>query len=111
LASTVDIEAIRKRIVALPTVPEQPSLRRDDLLAALAICLIVVAATLPVVLPFAFIGDVGTAKTVSRGIALSMLFFGGLAFGRYAGYGGWKAGLIMVGIGTGLVVTIMALGG
>jgi hypothetical protein len=40
-----------------------------------------------------------------------MLFFGGLALGRYAGYGSWKAGIIMVGLGTGLVVAINALGG
>ena len=111
LVSTVEIEAIRERLVALPPVPERPSLERDDLLAALAICLIVVAATFPVVLPFALIGDVGTAKTVSRAIGLAMLFFGGLALGRYAGYGSWKAGFIMVALGTGLVGAIMALGG
>ena len=57
------------------------------------------------------IQDVGTAKTVSRAIALAMLFFGGLALGRYAGYGSWKVGLMMVGLGTGLVVAINALGG
>ena len=70
-----------------------------------------VAATFPVVLPFALIGDVGTAKTVSRVVALAMLFFGGLVLGRYAGYGSWKAGFIMVALGTGLVGAIMALGG
>lgn len=111
LVSTAEIEAIRARLVALPSVPEQPHFGRDDLLAALAIFLIVVAATFPVVLPFVFIGDVGTAKMVSRGIALAMLFFGGMALGRYAGYGGWKAGFIMVALGTLLVAAIMALGG
>ena len=70
-----------------------------------------VAATVPVVLPFALIGDVGAAKLVSRAVALAMLFFGGLAFGRYAGYGTWRAGVIMVALGTGLVSVIMALGG
>ena len=111
LVSTAEIEAIRERLVALPPVPERPSLEREDLLAALAICLIVVAATFPVVLPFALIGDVGTAKTVSRGVGLAMLFCGGLVLGRYAGYGSWKAGFIMVALGTGLVGAIMALGG
>ena len=111
LVSTAEIEAVRARIVALPAPPEKPRLTRDDLLAALAIFLIVVAATFPVVLPFVFIGDVATAKTVSRGIALAMLFFGGMALGRYAGYGGWKAGFVMVALGTALVAAIMALGG
>jgi hypothetical protein len=57
------------------------------------------------------VADVGVAKNVSRVIALAMLFFGGLALGRYAGYGSWKVGLIMIGLGTGLVVAINALGG
>ena len=70
-----------------------------------------VAATFPVVLPFMMVADVGVAKNVSRVIALAMLFFGGLALGRYAGYGSWKVGLIMIGLGTGLVVAINALGG
>ena len=70
-----------------------------------------VAATFPVVLPFALTQDVGTAKTVSRAVALAMLFFGGLALGRYAGYGSWRVGLMMVGLGTALVIAINALGG
>ena len=111
LVSPAEIEAIRGRIVALPSVPARPTLRADDLLASLAIFLIVVASTFPVVLPYVFIGDVGAAKTVSRVIALAMLFFGGLALGRYAGYGSWKVGFMMVGLGTALVTAINALGG
>jgi len=111
LVSPAEIEAIRGRIVALPTVPERPKLKGDDLLASLAIFLIVVASTFPVVLPFVLFDDVGTAKNVSRAIALAMLFFGGLALGRYAGYGSWKVGFMMVGLGTALVVAINALGG
>jgi VIT1/CCC1 family predicted Fe2+/Mn2+ transporter len=111
LVSPAEVEAIRGRIVALSSVPARPSLGWDDLLAALAIFLIVVAATFPVVLPFALIQDAGTAKTVSRAIALAMLFFGGLALGRYAGYGSWKVGFMMGGLGTALVIAINALGG
>jgi hypothetical protein len=111
LVSSAEIEAIRGRIVALSTVPERPTLKRDDLLASLAIFLIVVASTFPVVLPFLLLQDVGTAKTLSRAIALVMLFFGGLALGRYAGYGSWKVGFMMVALGTALVAAINALGG
>jgi len=111
LVPSAQIEAIRGRIVALPSVPERPKLKWDDLLAAVAIFLIVVASTFPVVLPFMLIQDVGTAKTVSRAVALAMLFFGGLALGRYAGYGSWKVGFMMAGLGTALVVAINALGG
>ena len=111
VVSTAELEEIRGRLLALPSVPQRPSLRGADLLAALEICLLVVAATFPVVLPFALIGDVGTAKTVSRVVGLAMLFVGGLTLGRYAGYGTWRAGVIMVALGTGLVGIIMALGG
>jgi VIT1/CCC1 family predicted Fe2+/Mn2+ transporter len=111
LVSSVEVEAMRGRIVALSSLPARPTLGWNDLLAAGAIFLIVVASTFPVVLPFALIQDVGTAKMVSRAIALAMLFFGGLALGRYAGYGSWKVGFMMAGLGTAVVVAINALGG
>lgn len=111
LVSETEIEAIRGRIVALPSVPERPSLKWDDLLAALAIFVIVVASTFPVVLPFVLFDDVGAAKSVSRAVALTMLFFSGLALGRYSGYGSLKVGFMMVGLGTALVAAVIALGG
>ena len=109
--SSAEVEAIRGRVVALPSVPKRPRLRGRDFLAAIGIFLLVVASTFPVVLPFVLMQDVATAKAVSRGIALAMLFFGGLALGRYAGYGSWKVGLMMAGLGTVIVIAINALGG
>jgi hypothetical protein len=111
LLSPAEIEAMRGRIIALASLPPRPKLNRDDLVAALAIFLIVVASTFPVVLPFMLFDDVGTAKNASRAVALVMLFIGGLALGKYAGYGSWKVGLLMAGLGTALVVAINALGG
>jgi len=111
LVSTAEIEAMRVRIVALASLPPRPKLKREDLIAALAIFLIVVASTFPVVLPFMLFDDVGTAKNASRAVALAMLFVGGLALGKYAGYGSWKVGLLMAGLGTALVIAINALGG
>jgi hypothetical protein len=106
-----ELESIRCRILALPSVPKRPTLLRDDVLAAIAIFLIVVAATFPVVLPFALLQDLGLAMKTSRAVALVMLFIGGLALGRYAGYGSWKVGLMMAGLGIVLVAAIVALGG
>ena len=111
LVSDTEIEAIRGRIVASPSVPKRPTLKPDDLLAALAVFLIVVAATFPVAVPFLIIDDIGLAKAISRAIALTMLFFGGLALGRYAGYGSWKTGFMMAGLGAALVSAVIALGG
>jgi hypothetical protein len=111
LLAEEEIDAVRKRIVARTDVPERPRLHWDDLLAALGIFLIVTASTFPVVLPFLLIHDVAVAKTISQAVALAMLFLGGMALGRFAGYGSWKAGLLMAGLGTVLVAAIRALGG
>ena len=77
LVSSAEVEGIRQRIVALSSLPERPKLEWADLLAALAIFLIVVVSTFPVVLPFVLIADVATANTISRAIAVAVLFFGG----------------------------------
>ena len=111
LVSPAEIEAIRGRIVALPSVPARAGLNGSDLLAALAIFVLVVLATFPVVLPFAFMQDVGAAKNTSRIVAVVMLFLGGLALGRYAGYGSWRAGLAMTALGVVMVGVIKVLGG
>lgn len=111
LLGPAELEAVRARIAVLPGVPDRPRFVRHDFAAAFAIFLIVVIATFPVVLPFVFFDDVVIAKKVSRYIALAMLFLGGLALGRYAGYGSWKTGFMMAGLGSVLVVAINALGG
>ncbi len=111
LAADVDLESIRRRIVVLQDPPARPRLHGRDLLAALAVFVMVVASTFPVALPFLLITDVATAKSVSRSIALALLFIGGFTLGRYAGYGGWRAGVLMMAIGAALVASVMALGG
>lgn len=111
LLSAGEIEAMRARIVAMPALPERPKLHRDDLLGALGIFVIVVASTFPVVLPFVIFSDVATAQLASRAIALAMLFGGGLALGRHAGYGTLRTGFAMMALGVALVAAIMALGG
>ena len=101
LVTDTEVEAIRGRIVAVPSVPKRPTLKSDDLLAALAVFLIVVAATFPVAIPFLIIDDIGLAKAVSRAIALTMLFFRWPRPRSIQGYGSWKTGLIDVGTGSG----------
>ena len=106
-----ELETIRQRILSMPDLPARPKLNAQDLLAALAVFLMVVVATFPVVLPFALLDDVVMAKNISRGIALATLFIAGLGLGRYGGYGSWRAGLLMAGLGCVLVVAINLLGG
>ena len=111
LVSPTEIEAVRSRVVALRSLPARPHLGWRDIMMALQIFLIVVVSTFPVVIPFLLMQDVTLAQNISRAIALAMLFFGGLALGRYAGYGSWRVGLLMAALGTALIVAINALGG
>ena len=57
VATETQVEDIRARLVGLATVPGRVELEGRDAIAAIAIFLIVVAATFPVVLPFAFFAD------------------------------------------------------
>ena len=92
--------------------PARPRLGWRDLRGRRSqIFLIVVVSTFPVVLPFSCRRTSRSPKNVSRAIALAMLFLGGLALGRYAGYGSWRVGLMMAALGTALVAAINALGG
>ena len=111
LVSPLEVEAIRARVAALHSMPARPRLGWRDLVMAFQIFLIVVVSTFPVVVPFLLSQDVTFAQNVSRAIALAMLFLGGLALGRYAGYGSWRVGLIMTGLGTALIAAINAQGG
>jgi hypothetical protein len=105
------LEAIRQRLNELPAVPERPRLTPRDWLGALGVCLLVFFATLPVVIPFIFIGDPTRALRVSNVVAIAMLFGCGFAFGRHAGLRPWAMGLAMVALGGVCVGVAIALGG
>jgi hypothetical protein len=111
LLEDAQLEAARARLMAMTALPDRPRLRGQDYLGAVGIFLIVVATTFPVALPFVILSDLPTAMLVSRVLTIAMLFGGGFALGRFAGYGGWKAGLSMTALGVVLTVAIIALGG
>ena len=94
-----------------PRLGERARLRLDDLRGALAVFLLVVLATFPVVLPFLFLEDTWSAKRLSNAIAVGMMFACGAMLGRRAGVSPWRVGLGMVALGVVLVVAIVALGG
>jgi hypothetical protein len=109
--SADQLETMRQQLRLHPEPPERPRLTREDWLGALGICLIVFLSTLPVVIPFLFIGDVRLALRLSNAVAIVMMFLCGYAFGRHAGIRTWPMGLIMVAIGSGLTGIAIALGG
>jgi VIT1/CCC1 family predicted Fe2+/Mn2+ transporter len=109
--SAAELEALRRKIVAHPELPEPPRVQREDLLGALGVFLLVVVSTFPVALPYLLFRDVAVAKGISRGLALLLLFLSGSAVGRYSGFGELRMGLVVLGIGVVLVGMVIALGG
>jgi len=108
-ADEAALEALRCRLAAIKV--GHAGLGAQDFAGAFGVFVLVVLATFPVVLPFLFIADVATALHASNLLALTTLFIGGHALGRYAFGNPWRFGLGMVAIGVTLVAVINALGG
>jgi VIT family len=109
--SSADLERMRENLNRLTDVPSRPTLRRDDWFGALGVFLIVVLSTLPVLVPFALIGNATFALRVSNAIAIMMLFLTGYAFGRHAGHRPLRMGVAMVILGSAMVAITISLGG
>lgn len=110
ILSDEDLEPMRRRLLEAE-LPVRPRFNGRDIAGAFGIFLIVVASTFPVALPFVLFADAKMGLLVSRGLTLVMLFGGGLALGRYAGYGTWRSGIAFVTLGVALTAAIIALGG
>jgi hypothetical protein len=109
---TAELEGVRRWLTNGPAATDpRPRLRRDDLRGAVRVFALVVVSTFPPVLPFILLPDLQTAKHASAGIAISMLFFSGCAWGRHAGLRPAPVGLVMVVLGVLIEAVVIALGG
>jgi hypothetical protein len=107
------LDRLRGWLIAQPAAAS-PRMRvtGQDVKAAFGIFLLVFASTFPVVLPFLFTSDLKFAMRVSAAIAMAMMFYCGLVWGRYAGLRRpWQAGLALVLLGVAVEAIIIALGG
>lgn len=104
------LETMRRALRAIPE-PPQSRLTKYDVVGAVLVFLLVFLSTLPIALPFLFVGELRLALRVSNGIAVTILFLCGFAFGRAAGLHPWGSGLAMVVVGCALVALTIALGG
>ena len=111
IVGEAEIEGMRQRLLAL-SLEGRPVLRGRDWVEALAIFLLVVIATFPVVVPFFVVADARSALRTSQAIAVVMLFVAGFTLGRHAGYRQPLAtGFAMAVIGVAVIAAVMALGG
>jgi hypothetical protein len=106
-----DLESLRLRLIGAPRPMGVPRLRLENYRAALGVFLLVVLATVPVALPYAFVGDVLVALRISQAIAVAMLFVAGAALARWSGGAVLRTGATVAAIGVLLVVVIVLLGG
>lgn len=109
---TAELEVLRQWLHRQPvaTVP-RPRLTTQDLRGAVGVFLLVVVSTFPPVLPFVFIQHLPLAMRVSAAIAITMLFFSGYGWGRYAGLRPVAVGVVMVLLGILIQAVVIALGG
>ena len=106
-----ELEAMRRRLLKLPTPPERARLDGDDWRGALGVFLLVFLSTFPVTIPFLVMRDLVPALRVSNAIAVVLLFVAGYTFGRLTGRRPVWAGAAMVVFGSILVGMTIALGG
>lgn len=90
---------------------EQPRLHRKDVMGAIAVAVLIILATMPIVVPFAILSHQRTAIWASNAIALGMLFWAGYWWGHTVGANPLRIGAGVTGIGLTLVLVTIALGG
>jgi hypothetical protein len=91
--------------------PAHEGIKREDIYGAIALVLLAIVATLPVVIPFLFVTDPAAAIRTSNLIAIAMLFIAGYRWAKYARANPLKIGLLTAGIGVVLVLVAIPLGG
>jgi len=106
-----EFAALHQRLNQLPEPPRRPRLRKEDVLAALGVFLLVFLSTFPVVIPFLVMRNGVAALRVSNAVAIVMLFLTGYAYARLTARHPWVVGILMVLLGVMLVGLTMALGG
>jgi len=106
-----DYEHLQASLAKRTDLSTRPRLSFEDLKGALAVFLLVVLTTFPLVIPFLVMSEPTVALRTSHGIAIVMLFLIGYLLGRHSGMRGMLTGLAMVAVGLGLVVLTIALGG
>jgi hypothetical protein len=90
---------------------EQPRIHRDDLLGGVAVAVVIVLATLPVVVPYLVMSNPNHAVRVSNLIALVLLFLLGVRWGQIVGARPFRIGAGVTLLGLVLVFITIVLGG
>ncbi len=113
LTTTEERGQIHRRVLELVrrSTPDTPKVQGEDLLGGVAVALIIVFATLPVVVPFLVVARPTVAVRISNVVALTQLFLLGAWWGRMVGGSSLRIASGLTLIGVALVLITIALGG
>jgi VIT1/CCC1 family predicted Fe2+/Mn2+ transporter len=112
-AKGADAEALYRSLLTLArrADPVKVSLSTGDLLAAIAVFVLVSATSIPAVIPFLLIDSAHLALRTSNLFLIMLLFVTGYAWARFSGGRPFYAGMTMTCLGLLLVAIAIALGG
>src|SRR5262245_537445 len=91
--------------------PRRTEFLRDDMMGALAVFFLTLAATVPAILPLLIIDHPWLALRVSNGLVIGSLFFVGYHWPKYIDANPWLAGFGLTALGMALVVVAVIIGG
>lgn len=92
--------------------PQLVSIRREDIIGAVATVLLSVVAVLPSLLPLLLLPDnTALAIRISNSLSFLVIFASGYNWGLHTGTNPWKLGLLLSSVCLAMVLVAMLLGG
>ena len=105
------VGAVVRRRCSLTFQCPEGSVPRDDVLGGVAVALVIVLATLPIVVPYLVVSDPNLAVRSSNLVALTLLFLLGVRWGQIVGGRAIRIASGLTVLGAALVLITIALGG
>lgn len=90
---------------------QRPRVKRDDILGGIAVGVIVLLATAPMLVPYLVVADAELAVRLSHGTGIALIFMVGWWWARATGASPWRLGTGLALLGSVLVLITIALGG
>ena len=91
--------------------PRRTEFLRNDMMGAVAVFFVTLAATVPAILPLLIIDHPWLALRVSNGLVIGSLFFVGYHWAKYIDASPWLAGFGLTALGMALVVVAIIIEG